>query len=130
METKTSKITRAMFVSEWTSQQGQQVYYHEIELANGDKGQIGTKEKMPSKLNPGSELTYTLEVTQRGNKIKAVVPAGNQFAGRGRAMPEPRIQMISFAAAYTKDLIVGGKVGMQDFEKEFNKIYNVMISKI
>jgi hypothetical protein len=129
METKTSKITRTTFVNEWSGGMSV-VYYHEIELANGDKGQIGSKEKMPAKLNPGSELTYTIESTSRGNKIKAVVPAGNQFQGKGRAMPEPRIQMISFAAAYTKDLIVGDKVGMQDFEKEFNKIYNVMISKI
>jgi hypothetical protein len=131
METnKTAKITRTTFVSEWKSPQGTQVYYHTIELDNGDSGQIGSKEKMPAKLNPGSELTYTIESTSRGNKIKAVVPAGNQFQGKGRAMPEPRIQMISFAAAYTKDLIVAGKIGISDFEKEFNKIYNVMISKI
>lgn len=130
MDQKTAKITRTTFMSEWLSPQGSQVYYHEIELSNGDKGQIGSKEKMPARLNPGSELTYTIETTTRGNKIKAVVTGAPQFAGKGRAMPEPRIQMISFAAAYTKDLIVGGKVGMQDFEKEFNRIYNVMISKI
>ena len=129
MENKTAKITRTVFVSDWAGPNGP-VYYHEIELSNGDKGQIGSKEKMPSKLNPGSELTYTIEETSRGNKIKAVVTGGSQFQGKGRVMPEPRIQMISFAAAYTKDLIVGGKVQMNDFEKEFNRIYNVMISKI
>ena len=129
MENKTAKITRTVFVSDWAGPNGP-VYYHEIELSNGDKGQIGSKEKMPSKLNPGSELTYTIEETSRGNKIKAVV-AGTPSGGfKGRTMPEPRIQMISFAAAYTKDLIVGGKVQMNDFEKEFNRIYNVMISKI
>ena len=130
MENKTAKITRTTFMSEWLSPQGSQVYYHEIELSNGDKGQIGSKEKMPARLNPGSELTYTIETTTRGNKIKAVVAGAPAGGFKGRAMPEPRVQMISFAAAYTKDLIVGGKVGMQDFEKEFNRIYNVMISKI
>ena len=129
METKTSKILKSSFISEWAGQNGV-VYYHEIELANGDRGQIGTKEKNPAKLNSGTELTYTLESTPRGNKIKAVVAAGNQFQGKGRAMPEPRIQMISFAAAYTKDLIVAKTFGMDQFEKEFNRIYNVMISKI
>ena len=117
-------------MSEWLSPQGSQVYYHEIELSNGDKGQIGSKEKMPARLNPGSELTYTIETTTRGNKIKAVVAGAPQFAGKGRAMPEPRIQMISFAAAYTKDLVVAGKFGMDAFEKNFNVIYQIMISKI
>ena len=127
---KTAKITRTTFVSEWMSPQGSQVYYHSIELDNGDSGQIGSKEKMPSKLNPGSELTYTIEETARGNKIKAVMPAGAAGGFRGRTMPEPRIQMISFAAAYTKDLVVAGKFGMDAFEKNFNTIYQIMISKI
>ncbi len=126
---KTAKITRTVFISDWRSPQGNQVYYHQIELDNGDSGQIGSKEKMPAKLNPGSELTYTIEETSRGNKIKAVV-TGAPAGFKGRTMPEPRIQMISFAAAYTKDLVVAGKFGMQDFEKEFNRIYTVMISKL
>lgn len=128
MERK-GKITRTVFVSEWTNPQGGQVYYHTIELDNGDSGQIGSKEKMPSKLNPGSELTYTIENTSRGNKIKAIVPPNN-FKGGGRPSVEPRVQMISFAAAYTKDLVVAGKFSMNDFEKEFNRIYNIMTSKL
>lgn len=84
---------------------------------------------MPSKLNPGSELTYTIENTSRGNKIKAIVPPNN-FKGGGRPSVEPRVQMISFAAAYTKDLVVAGKFSMNDFEKEFNRIYNIMTSKL
>lgn len=128
MERK-GKIIRTVFVSEWTNPQGGQVYYHTIELDNGDSGQIGSKEKMPSKLNPGSELTYTIESTSRGNKIKAIVPPNN-FKGGGRPSVEPRVQMISFAAAYTKDLVVAGKFSMNDFEKEFNRIYNIMTSKL
>lgn len=128
MERK-AKITRTVFVSEWTNPQGGQVYYHTIELDNGDSGQIGSKEKMPSKLNPGSELTYTIESTARGNKIKAVMPP-NTFKGGGRPAVEPKVQMISFAMSYCKDLIVGGKVPMNDLEKEFNRIYNAMIAKL
>jgi hypothetical protein len=129
MENKTAKITRTVFVSDWAGPNGP-VYYHEIELSNGDKGQIGSKEKMPSKLNPGSELTYTIEETSRGNKIKAVVTGGNQFQGKGRTMPEPRIQMISFAMSYTKDLIVGGKIDVKELQRMFTIIYNEMISKL
>ena len=129
MENKTSKITRTVFVSDWAGPQGP-VYYHEIELANGDRGQIGSKEKMPSKLNPGSELTYTIEETSRGNKIKAVMTAGNQFQGKGRTQVDPKQQIATFSMSYCKDLIVAGKVDMKDLENVFNRINNAIISKI
>jgi hypothetical protein len=126
---KTAKITRTVFVSEWTNPQGGQVYYHTIELDNGDSGQIGSKEKMPVKLNPGTELTYTIEATSRGNKIKAVTPnQGSSF--RGRQSVDPKTQMISFAMAYTKDLVVAGKVPLETMSSYFDKIYTAMISKL
>lgn len=124
---KKAKITRAVFISEWSNPQGGNVYYHEIELDNGDKGQIGSKEKMPAKLNPGQELTYTIETTSRGNKIKAVQGGAPPFKG-GKPQRDPKEQMISFAAAYTKDLVVAGKVEMKDFEVAFKRMYSIMIT--
>lgn len=126
---KKAKITRTVFVSEWSNPQGGQVYYHEIELDNGDKGQIGSKEKMPEKLNPGNELTYTIEATSRGNKIKAVSAQGFSV-GSKKFSVDPKTQMISFAMAYTKDLVVAGKVPLDNMSSYFEKIYNAMISKI
>jgi hypothetical protein len=131
METnKTAKITRTTFVSEWKSPQGTQVYYHTIELDNGDSGQIGSKEKMPAKLNPGSELTYTIESTSRGNKIKAVVPAGNQFQGKGRPQVDHKQQVATFAMSYTKDLIVASQVKLADMEVVFDRMYKAIMSKV
>lgn len=122
---KTAKITRTTFKQKWTGG-GNTVFYHDIELDNGDKGSIGAKEEMPSKLNPGSTLTYTID----GNKIKAVQSAPtNNFSG-GKKAPDPKVQIIGFAMSYTKDLIVGGKVGIQDLEKEFNRIHSLMASKL
>lgn len=123
---KKARITRTVFVSEWSNPQGGNVYYHEVELDNGDKGQIGSKEKMPAKLNPGQELTYTIEVTSRGNKIKAV--QGDKQFGAKKPQIDPKVQMISFAAAYTKDLVVAGKVEMKDFEAAFKRMYSIMIT--
>lgn len=125
---KTAKITRTTFKTAWENPKGGQIFYHDIELDNGDKGSIGSKEKMPSKLNPGSELTYTID----NGKIKAVVPAqqgGGQWS-KGKPAPEPRIQMISFAMAYTKDLVVAGKVDLKNMGTQFDIIYNEMLSKI
>lgn len=125
---KKAKIIRTVFVSEWNNPQGGQVYYHEIELDNGDSGQIGSKEKMPAKLNPGSELTYTIESTSRGNKIKAVVPPTQGFKG-GRPQVDPKQQIATFSMSYCKDCIVAGKVDLKDMETVFNRMYNAIMSK-
>lgn len=121
-----SKIKSSKFVSEWAGQNGI-VYYHEIELDNGDKGQIGTKEKNPDKLNVGQELTYTIESTSRGNKIKAVSAQG--FKG-GRQVQEPKVQFIGFAARYSIDYLIANKEPLNQFNNAFDVIYNKMISKL
>lgn len=125
MERK-GKITRTVFVSEWSNPQGGQVYYHEIELDNGDTGQIGSKEKMPARLNPGNELTYTIESTTRGNKIKAVTPAGG-FQKGARQSVDPRAQFIGFSAAYSKDLVVAGKLDIKDMNGAAESIFKNML---
>jgi hypothetical protein len=121
---KKAKITRTTFVSEWSNPKGGQIYYHKIELDNGDVGQIGTKEKMPSKLNPGSELHYTIEETSKGNKIKAVM---ENTGFKPRPAMDPRIQFISFAAAYSKDLVVGGKVDIKAMNGATESIFLNML---
>lgn len=120
---KKAKITRTTFKQKWEGG-GNTVFYHDIELDNGDKGSIGAKEQMPAKLNPGQELTYTIE----GNKIKAVNSAP-PFAG-GKKGPDPKVQVVAFAMSYTKDLIVGGKLDIKDLESGFNRIHALMTAKI
>lgn len=124
---KKARILECKFIKEWTGDKGT-VFYHELKLDNGDHGQIGSKERLPDKIAVGQELTYTIEESSYGNKIKAVTEGKQQWAGRKQ--PEPKIQMISFAMAYTKDLVVGGKVELKDMSKYFDLIYTAMISKI
>ena len=126
MERK-GKIIESKFIKEWTGDKGT-VYYHDIKLDNGDHGQIGTKERLPDKIAVGQELTYTIEEGQYGSRIKAVQQSsGGGFRGRQQ---EPKIQMISFAMAYTKDLVVAGKVDLKNMSQYFDIIYQAMISKI
>lgn len=124
MERK-GKIVACKFIKEWTGQNGV-VYYHEIELDNKDKGQIGTKDRLPDKIAVGQELIYTLEETAHGNKIKAV-QAQSGFRG-GKPQRDPKEQMISFAAAYTKDLICAGKLDIKDLEAGMKRMYQIMKS--
>ena len=105
-----------------------------IEFDSGDKGFYTSKVEDQKKFIIGNVADYAIEEKQgsKGPYYKITVP-GDAVAksfGGGKPQVEPRIQMISFAAAYTKDLVVAGKFGMQDFEKEFNRIYTVMTSKI
>jgi hypothetical protein len=95
---KTATITRTVFKNEWNNPKGGQIFYHDIELDNGDKGSIGSKEKEPAKLNPGQSLTYTLE----NGKIKAVQPQ----SAMGGFKKQPA-NNASFAMAYAKDVVIG-----------------------
>lgn len=123
MEEKKAKIVKINFLSEWAGPNGK-VYYHDIELSNGDKGQIGAKEKLPEKLGVGAELTYTLEETSRGNKIKAV--NNTSFTGK-KVFQDPRANFIAFAHSYVKDLVVAGKMELKDINGGARSMFDNMI---
>lgn len=105
-----------------------------IEFKNGDRGYYSTKSDNQNKFIPSQEAEYEIEEKIGKNDKpwwKITIPGDKQgFKGGGKPQVEPRVQMISFAASYTKDLIVAGKFSMNEFEKEFNRIYNIMISKL
>ncbi len=129
---KTAKITRTVFKTIWNNPKGGQVFYHEIELDNGDSGQIGCKEQNPSKINPGNDITYTIEADGRGGqKIKAVNPVqqsgGGGWKPQGKPIIDPRIAMISFSASYAKDLIIAGKADLKQLPELSEKIFQNMI---
>ena len=105
-----------------------------IEFKNGDKGYYNSKDENQSKFVVDREAEYEIEekISAAGKSyFKISLPqSAKPFTGGGRPQVEPRIQMISFSMSYLKDLIVAGKVPMHDMEKEFTKIYNLMISKL
>lgn len=127
---KKAKIKTSVFKNEWAGPNGT-VYYHDLELDNGDKGSIGAKEKNPAKLNAGQELTYNIDPDGRGgNKIKAVNTQAGGFGGGGKKGPDPKVQIVGFAMAYTKDLVVADKVKIDQLPAIFEKIHSLMASKL
>lgn len=107
-----------------------------VELENGDRGYYNSKYEDQTKFVVGKEAEYLIEEKEgkSGKKYsKITIPqsegGGKSFSG-GKPAPDPKTQMIGFAMSYTKDLVVAGKVGIQDLEKEFLRIYNVMTSKL
>lgn len=106
-----------------------------IELDNGDKGFYTSKNEDQKKFVVGQESEYLIEQKQgsKGPYYKISIPqaeGGGKSFGGGKVQVDPKVQMISFAMSYTKDLIVGGKVPMHEMEKEFTRIYNTMTSKL
>jgi hypothetical protein len=105
-----------------------------ITLDNGDEGFYTSKSEDQKKFIIGQETEYMIEQKQgaKGFYNKITIPqTENSFTGggfKGKPAVDPKVQMISFAMAYTKDLIVAGKVPMNDLEKEFKRMYNVMTS--
>jgi hypothetical protein len=128
---KKAKITKLTFTKEWGSGTST-TFFHDIELDNGDKGSIGAREKNSPKLAPGTELTYTIEGGQYGNKIKAMSsPNGSGgFAGGGKKGPDPKLQHAAFAMSYTKDLVVADKIKIDQMKEYFEKIHSAMASKL
>ncbi len=129
---KTSKITACSFKNEWSANKDENgkykpplTYYHNIELENGDFGNIGSREKMPDKLQVGNELTYTIE----NGKIKAVNKQNFKPNGGGYK-PEPyEHKMAGMAFSFAKDLVIADKVKVEQIEAIAEKIYNWLINK-
>jgi len=107
-----------------------------IEFSNGDKGFYSTKTEEQSKFVAGQDSEYEIEekIGKTGNPwYKITLPGSEQQGfkpGGGRPQVEPRVQMISFAMAYAKDLVVAGKVDMKALPETFDIIYNEMIGKL
>lgn len=101
-ETKTSKIQEVGTINRWDGPNGT-VFYHTILMENGDRGSIGKKHENAVKI--GDTLTYQIELSDRGNKIKEVrennfTSGGQRFAGAQRG------SCASFALSYAKDIAV------------------------
>lgn len=132
---KKSKVTK---ITKFDKKPGYNDTSFSIEFENGDKGFYSSKVEDQKSFVSGQDAEYNIEEkTGKNNKTYFRItspldpaPSFKSGGGGGRPQVDPKVQMISFAASYTKDLIIGGKVEMKDFEPAFNRLYTIMISKI
>jgi hypothetical protein len=104
-EIKTSTVEEVGAIRSWDGPNGT-VYYHHLLMANGDKGSIGKKTEGAFKI--GDSLTYTIELNDKGNKIKEYRENSggyNSNAG-GQQSRGGAGSCASFATAYSKDVYV------------------------
>lgn len=98
MQAQTATVKSVLGCKPWDGPKGK-VFYHTLELDNGVVGQIGKKRE--NAFAAGDKLTYELEETDRGNRLKEILPNGNGFKSGGF-----RGSDASFALSYAKDLTV------------------------
>lgn len=98
---KTGTVTAVHGCKSFNGQHGT-IFYHKIELDNGDIGEIGKKSEGAVKV--GDSITYEITATEYGNKIKQIQPQ-NGFNGGG-FKGQSRGSSASFALSYAKDLAV------------------------
>lgn len=134
MEIKKNRVTR-LVKSQVVDSYGK--WSFNLEFENGDKGYYNTKNGDQQFFIHGNVADYMIEAkTSKAGSTYYVITAPEEKAeqsasgGFQRKQQDTKVQFISFSASYTKDLICAGKVDMQNFEKEFTRIFNAMISKL
>jgi len=131
MKEKTAKILKCTFTKDWLNPKKQLVYYHLLQLDNGDVGTIGTMEKYPDKIKGGTTINYTID----GEKIKLSTESAFQSkkykAGGGGIYKKREMsddEYLGYAWSYAKDLIIAGKK-MKDF-KELKELARAIYGEI
>jgi hypothetical protein len=134
METKKAKVTKITKM-EKKDNYGNTSFI--IEFDNGDKGYYRSKNEDQKNFIADNVSDYQIEEKTGSTGAKyftVTVPKTDQPFSKpgfgGKPQQDPKVQMISFSMSYTKDLVVGGKLDIKDLETGFNRIYNLMISKL
>lgn len=110
---KTSKLKYVSSPKEFTNDKGT-FYYFQIELENGDKGSIGSKDQSPSFLKVGESLDYELKETDKGNKIKRV--SQQPFNKVGGYKPDSVGITVGACLNNAMSLVAAGKIESKDVE--------------
>lgn len=63
---KQANVLKCTYDKPWVAKDGAVMHYHVVELDNGDIGKVCTADKMPDKISPGAEITYSIN----GQSIK------------------------------------------------------------
>lgn len=146
---RTSKVLKCVFTREHYQQSiGKMIYYHDLELGNGDIGSCGRLIKYPEDMREGSIINYYM---LDGNSIKFQADKGvRQNSGESgssgsRPSRPPRPPKVTnklhssaprnnkqdaylgFSFSYAKDMVIAGKTSDADIanlDKIATAIYN------
>jgi hypothetical protein len=126
---ETSKIKSIAFDHTW-QWKGESNHDYQIEMENGDKGEITAK--TIDKYAVGDELIYTQEEKNGRNKIKAASKGGYSGGGgfKGGYQKESfEEKSIGFAYSYAKDLVVAGKLTVEQLVPAADRLHGAMVQR-
>lgn len=128
-EERRAKVLTCSFESTWNNPKGGLVFYHRLELSNGDVGSCGTVEKNPDKIKKGATITYFMD----NGRIKLVntyeAPMKSQIKKQPfYPMKRGKEEYLGYTWGYAKDLIIAGKT-MKDF-KELKTLAHAIYDEI
>jgi len=123
-----SKVKKIHSTSEW-KWQNWTMFSFEIEMENGDKWKINSTK--PDGINEWMEFEYDISDGKYGKVIKKIQKAWS-FSQKWWSYQarNPKIDFISFAMSYAKDLVVWWKIEVDWLEISADIIYQRMIWKI
>lgn len=100
-----------------------------VEFDNGQKGFYTSKNPNQTKFIVGNVADYNIEEKQgsKGTYYKITVPQTEGKSFGGKPQVDPRFQFIGFSCAYAKDLVVAGKVSIQEMHVTSEAIFKTMI---
>lgn len=129
MESKKAKVTKITKMDKLDSYNNTSFI---IEFDNGDKGFYTSKNPDQTKFIVGNVADYQIEVKQgsKGPFNKITIPQTAPVfikGGGGRPPIDPRTTYVGFSASYAKDLVVAGKVTLNEMNSYADSIFKNMI---
>ena len=128
---KESRITNCRFTSIWQNPKGGTVYYHKLTMQNGDVGNIGTVEKLPKKIEIGSEITYEIDDNKKIKLIQSTTPAPiqknnyNQNNTKMNNYSKKPDDFIGFVIGYAKDIVCAKIAAKHKIENESEEVIKI-----
>ena len=130
MKSIVTKITRFDKVDTYNN------WSYLVEFKNGDRGYYSTKSQDQTKFIVNQEVDYEIqEKIGKNDKPwwKITVPGeATPFvkgAAGGRPVADPRASFIGYAASYSKDLVIGGKIEIANMNAFSDAIFKNMIKQ-
>lgn len=135
---KTAVITNCRFSSIWNNPKGGIVYYHELTMQNGDVGSIGTMDKLPKRIEIGTEITYEISPEKKIKIIQSTEfqkpkPQTSNYPTKMNNYTKKPEEFLGYVFGYAKDLVcskINAKEKGIDASKETIKIAKELYAEI
>lgn len=132
---KTGTVLSISANGTWESKYGHTMYKYAVEMDNGDQGEYSSS-KYTSETDPlfpfkvGTQVPYEFTAHE---KFPRIAPPKKEWTGNGKGGYSGKSKgfgsLTGFAASYTKDLIVGGVIKLDDLEVVADRFYKWMSEK-